>query len=146
MNCLTPATYASITPRSFGLSCVIAGPADLRVPPDALGQVVLIETLGPEDLGHRAGGAAVVLEQLLEPVLRLGVADRIRRILERRGVDVRDAELIAVEGRRRFVARARGRGPSDAPMRIRTRLYVARTTGEQVFIESSWVERDDAKD
>ena len=58
----------------------IAGAADLLVPPDALGEIVRIE-LGPEDLGHRTRGTSIILEQLLEPVLRLRIANRIRRRL-----------------------------------------------------------------
>ena len=60
---------------------------------DEVGTVVA----GAEDLRHRAIGAAVVLQQLLQPVFGLGVADCESRRFERRRVHVRDAELIAVK-------------------------------------------------
>ena len=74
--------------------------ADLFVPPHPLYQVRAIE-FRPEDFGHRAVGAAVVLQQFFKPVFGLRVADGKCRRLKRLGEDVRDAVFIAVD--RRFV-------------------------------------------
>ena len=86
------------------------------------------EELGAEDLGHGAGGAAIVLEQLLEPVLRLGVADGESRVVERGGEDVRDAELVAID-RGRLFGTACGPGARVPPIpetrRKRQRIVVA---------------------
>ena len=93
---LDPALIRLDHPAHLRADLVVAGLADLGVPHDALAQVVA-ERAGAEDFGHGAGGAAVVLEQLLEPVFRLGVADGVGRVFERGGEDVRDAELVAID-------------------------------------------------
>ena len=78
-------------------------PADLRVPPHTLNQIVL-EIFRPKDLGHRASGLAIILQQFLQPVFRLRVTDRKQRRLESRGKDVRNPEFIPVN-RRLLLAR-----------------------------------------
>ncbi|GBC78752.1 hypothetical protein HRbin08_02250 [bacterium HR08] len=75
-------------------------PAHLGVSPEAL-HVILREEFGTEHFGHRSRGAAIVLEQLLEPILRLRIADGVSRCLQVRGKDVRDAELVSIDGGRR---------------------------------------------
>ena len=85
----------------------IASPADLRVPHDALAQIG-VEEAGPKHLGHGPGGAAIVFQQFLQPVFRLRVAGGKRRVFERRGEDVRDAKLVAIN-RRRQIGRPCGR-------------------------------------
>ena len=80
----------------FGADLVVPGPADLGVSHDALAEV-FAERVGAEDFGHGAGGAAVVLEELFEPVFGLGIADGEGRVIEGGSEDVRDAELVAID-------------------------------------------------
>ena len=74
----------------LGADLVVPGLADLGVSHGALGDVVL-EQRRPGYFGHRAVGASIVLEQLLEAVFSLGIASGISRIFKCRGENVRDA-------------------------------------------------------
>ena len=125
---LDPSLIGRDHPAHLGADLAVPGLADLGVPHHALTQV-LVELARPEDLRHGPAGPAVVLEQLLQPVLRLGIADGVGRILERRGEDVGDAELVAVNGRGSII----GRKPSRAGDRGR---------GNQDSGEASWVSHE----
>ena len=74
----------------------VAGLADFSVLHHALSQVFAEGALA-EGFGHGARRAAVVLEQLLQPVFRLRVAHGVGCVAQRGGEDVRDAELIAID-------------------------------------------------
>ena len=66
-----------------------------------------------EDLCHGAAGPAVVLEQLFQAVLGLGIARGERRILDRRREDVGNAKLVAVNRGRLIGREDQGRGEGD---------------------------------
>src|SRR5271166_1447409 len=80
----------------LGADLLVPGAADLGVPHHALPDVFR-ERIGPEHFGHGAGRAAIVLEQLLEPVFSLSVTDREGSVRHRRSEYVRDAEFIAID-------------------------------------------------
>ncbi len=85
---------------------------DLCVPPKPLTIVVLqVLALGSEDFRQRTRGAAILREQFFEAILGLGVAQAVAGIFSRGGVDVRRAEVVAIDGDFAGDRRSRGRQP-----------------------------------
>ena len=81
----------------FWADLAIFLPADFGVTPHALDEVVP-KIFRTKHFGHGAVGFAVILEQLFEPIFRLGVADGVGGRFEIGGEDVWNAKSVAVDG------------------------------------------------
>src|SRR5687767_4063776 len=77
---------------------VVKLPANFAMLEEPLGRVVT-EVISAEDLGHRPVGAAVIFEQLFEPIFGLSVANNESGLRQVGGKDVGNAKRIAVKGR-----------------------------------------------
>ena len=93
----TPLMNARQVAFNFGSMLVEMVARDLLVLPDARA-VVLIHERRAGDFRQRAGGQTIVLQQLLEPILGLRVASAATGAGERLGINVRHAEIIAIDG------------------------------------------------
>src|SRR5262249_44783330 len=82
----------------LGTDIVVLFAADLEVSHQAHCQIIP-QPFGAYYFRYRTGGAAVVLEQLFQPVFGLGITNGIRGRLEGRREDVWNAVFVAVYGR-----------------------------------------------